>query len=88
MAKEKKQSVLNGAIVLIAGVLLVKIIGVLFKIPLTDIIGSVGRGYFSSAYEVYTPIFAISRVVVENHSLSFSDFIGLCFIPLLQKTLK
>ncbi len=79
MAKEKKQSVLNGAIVLIAGVLLVKVIGVLFKIPLTDIIGSVGRGYFSSAYEVYTPIFAISmaglpvavsRMVAENVALN------------------
>lgn len=64
--------------VLMVGVLLVKLIGVLFKIPLTDIIGSVGRGYFSSAYEVYTPIFAISmaglpvavsRMVAENVAL-------------------
>ncbi|MBP3697781.1 MAG: polysaccharide biosynthesis protein [Clostridia bacterium] len=79
MATEKKQSVLNGAMVLMVGVLLVKLIGVLFKIPLTDIIGSVGRGYFSSAYEVYTPIFAISmaglpvavsRMVAENVALN------------------
>lgn len=78
MASEKKQSVLNGAMVLMFAVLLVKLIGVLFKIPLTDLIGSVGRGYFSSAYEVYTPIFAISmaglpvavsRMVAENVAL-------------------
>ncbi len=78
MASEKKQSVLNGAMVLMFAVLLVKVIGVLFKIPLTDLIGSVGRGYFSSAYEVYTPIFAISmaglpvavsRMVAENVAL-------------------
>ena len=78
MATEKKQSVLNGAMVLMFGVVLVKLIGVLFKIPLTDLVGSVGRGYFSSAYEVYTPIFAISmaglpvavsRMVAENVAL-------------------
>lgn len=78
MATEKKQSVLNGAMVLMFGVILVKLIGVLFKIPLTDLVGSVGRGYFSSAYEVYTPIFAISmaglpvavsRMVAENVAL-------------------
>ena len=44
VATEKKQSVLNGAMVLMFAVLLVKVIGVLFKIPLTDLIGSVGRG--------------------------------------------
>ena len=31
---------------------------------------------------------AISKVVVGNHTLSFSDFINLCFIPLLHKALK
>ncbi len=75
MATEKKQSVLNGAMMLMFAVLLVKVIGLLFKIPLTDMIGAAGRGYFNSAYEIYTPIFAISmaglpvavsRMVAEN----------------------
>lgn len=39
---------------------IVHIIGVLYKIPLTGTIGTVGRGYFTSAYEIYTPIYAIS----------------------------
>ncbi len=78
LASEKKQSVLNGAMMLMFAVVLVKLIGVLFKIPLTDMIGIVGRGYFNSAYEVYTPIFAISmaglpvavsRMVAENVAL-------------------
>ena len=60
MATEKKQSVLNGAMMLMFAVVLVKVIGLLFKIPLTDMIGAAGRGYFNSAYEIYTPIFAIS----------------------------
>lgn len=78
MATEKKQSVLNGAMMLMLAVMLVKVIGLLFKIPLTDMIGGVGRGYFNSAYEIYTPIFAISmaglpvavsRMVAENIAL-------------------
>lgn len=74
----KKHSVLDGAAVLMAGVIAVKIIGVLFKMPLSNMIGSVGRGYFSSAYEIITPILAvamtglpvaISRMVAENVAL-------------------
>lgn len=79
MASSKKQSVLNGAMILMAAVLMVKVIGFLFKMPLTNMIGGVGRGYFNSAYEVYTPIFAIamaglpvavSRMVAERVALS------------------
>ncbi len=79
MASEKKQSVLNGAMMLMVAVVLVKLIGALFKIPLTDMLGATGRGYFNSAYEVYTPIFAISmaglpvavsRMVAENVALN------------------
>ncbi len=63
---------------LMFAVVLVKVIGLLFKIPLTDMIGAAGRGYFNSAYEIYTPIFAISmaglpvavsRMVAENVAL-------------------
>lgn len=56
----KKQNVLGGAMVLVVATALVKIIGAVYKIPLTGIIGSLGRGYFASAYNVYTPIYAIS----------------------------
>lgn len=56
----KKQNVLGGAIVLVVATALVKVIGAIYKIPLTSIIGSLGRGYFASAYNIYTPIYAIS----------------------------
>lgn len=56
----KKQNVLNGAMILIIATALVKVIGAVYKIPLTGIIGSLGRGYFASAYNIYTPIYAIS----------------------------
>lgn len=51
---------LNGALVLLIATALVKIIGALYKMPLTILIGEVGRGYFAYAYQIYTPIYAIS----------------------------
>ncbi|MEI6579596.1 MAG: polysaccharide biosynthesis protein [Eubacteriales bacterium] len=83
MVDHKKQSVLSGALVLSVGVVAVTIIGLFYKMSLTALIGGVGRGYFSSAYELYTPIYAISmaglpiavsRLVSENIVLNrFND---------------
>ncbi len=56
----KKQNVLGGAMVLVIATALVKVIGAVYKIPITSIYGSLGRGYFASAYSIYTPIYAIS----------------------------
>ncbi|MBQ6543919.1 MAG: polysaccharide biosynthesis protein [Clostridia bacterium] len=74
----KKQSVLSGAMVLMGAIILVKIIGALFKMPMTSMLGTVGRGYFQSAYEIYTPVFAVamaglpvavSKMVAESVAL-------------------
>ncbi len=55
MSKDNtKDSFLKGALILgIAGVA-VKIIGAFFRIPLGNMIGSTGMGYYQSAYPVYT----------------------------------
>lgn len=58
--KRKNQSLLNGAFVLGFATLIVKVIGVIYKIPLSNMIGTVGRGYFDSAYNLYIPIYTIS----------------------------
>lgn len=65
MPTSKKQSMLNGALVLVAATLMVKVIGMLYKIPLTIMIGEVGMGYFSAAYELYTPILSISMAGIS-----------------------
>ncbi len=57
---EKKQTMLNGALILMIATALGSIIGALYKLPLTALIGEVGRGYFASAYQIYVPIYAIS----------------------------
>ena len=59
-SKRKSQSLLNGALVLSLATLIVKIIGVIYKIPLSNMIGTVGRGYFDSAYNLYVPIYTVS----------------------------
>lgn len=70
---------LNGALILAVSTIIVKLIGALYKIPLTGLIGGVGRGYFNAAYNIYTPIYAISmaglpvavsRLVSESVSLN------------------
>ncbi len=49
-----KESFLKGALILgLAGVL-VKIIGAFFRIPLGNLIGEEGMGYYQAAYPVYT----------------------------------
>lgn len=56
----KKQSFLKGSIILIISVALTKLIGAAFKIPLTNMLGGTGMGYFSSAYGLFLPVYAVS----------------------------
>ncbi|MBQ7862625.1 MAG: polysaccharide biosynthesis protein [Clostridia bacterium] len=60
MSERKKQSLLTGAGVLAVATVIVKLIGAVYKIPLTNLIGAEGYGYFTGAYAVYTPLYAIS----------------------------
>ena len=69
------QSLVEGAAILTFGTILVKIIGAVFKIPLGNIIGEAGMGYFSAAYALYLPVYtlsaagfpsALARQVAEN----------------------
>jgi stage V sporulation protein B len=46
--------------ILSAGVLLVKILGAVYKIPLTNMIGEVGMGYFNTAYQLYLPVYTLA----------------------------
>lgn len=77
--KRKQQSFEYGAIILLCSTMLVKVIGAIFKIPLSRLIGDLGFGYFSSAYDLFTPIYslamaglpiAISRVVAVQMAKS------------------
>lgn len=56
----KKQSFLGGAFVLAIGTAIVKVIGLLFKVPLNRVIGEGGFGYFTTAYDIYSLLLIIS----------------------------
>ncbi len=56
----KKQGFLYGSAVLMISAVLVKITGALFKIPLTNLLGGTGMGYFSAAYSIFMPVYAVS----------------------------
>ena len=62
LQRPKRYSAINGAFLLAASTLIVKLIGMLYKIPLTSFIGAVGRGYFSTAYGVFFPVFSIATI--------------------------
>lgn len=74
--KEKAaQGFIQGALVLAIANFIVKIIGAGFKIPLINLIGDDGSGYFNVAYQIYTFMFivatagfpvAISKMVSES----------------------
>ncbi len=50
----KENGFINGAFSLAFAAILVKICGMLFKVPLSYILGDEGMGYFNSAYTVYS----------------------------------
>ena len=50
---------ISSALLLLISSVIVKIIGAVYKIPLTAFIGAVGRGYFASAYNIYMPVHAV-----------------------------
>ncbi len=67
----------TGVVVLTVSNLLIKVIGALFKIPMNNIVGDQGMGYYSSAYTIYTFFYmistaglpvAISLLVSENRA--------------------
>ncbi len=74
--KSKQQNLTQAGAVLLLSSVLVKVIGALFKIPLASnyVLGDLGFGYFSAAYDLYLPLYtlalsgfslAISRTVAD-----------------------
>ena len=53
-------TLLSGVLVLSGASLTVKIIGLLFKIPLSHLLGDEGMGYFNSAYTIYSWLYVIA----------------------------
>ncbi len=50
----------SGVLVLTISNLIIKAVGLLFKIPMNHIVGDTGMGYYSHAYTIYTVFFMIA----------------------------
>ncbi len=57
--KDASRSLLGGVLILGAGNLAVKLIGLFFKIPLSRLLGDLGMGYFNTGYTVYSWLFLV-----------------------------
>ncbi|WRS28239.1 polysaccharide biosynthesis protein [Oscillospiraceae bacterium MB08-C2-2] len=75
MPKAQRQNFLQGAMILTAAMVVVKVIGAVYKIPLTNILGGTGMAYFMTAYSIFNIInllstagfpVAVSKMVSEN----------------------
>lgn len=60
--KLKEQSLTQAGAVLLISAIVVKLIGALFKIPLSSdyVLGDLGFGYFSAVYDLYMPIYTLA----------------------------
>lgn len=73
----KKNTFFGGAAILAAGLIIVKLIGALYKIPLGNILGEAGFSDFNSAYYIYSLLItvstgglpvALSKMISEAHA--------------------
>ena len=55
-----KQGFLKGSMILLVTVAVTKALGLVYRIPLTRLLGGSGMGYFSSAFSVFTPVMAVA----------------------------
>ena len=61
----EKRYIKNTAILFVS-MAITKIVGALFKIPLANLLGGTGMGFFSTAYGLYSPIFALTAAAVPT----------------------
>lgn len=64
--KEKKQSLMKGAMILSAGVLLSRIIGMLYRIPIRNILGDEGQSLYGVAYGIYVVILTLTAMAIPG----------------------
>ena len=76
----KKQNFMHGAAILTIGVMIMKVLGAIYKVPLANILGDYGYGLFLATYNVYNIFFtlstaglpvALSRLIAEADANGF-----------------
>ena len=74
----RKQGFIKGSAILVMMIAVTKALGILYKVPLTILLGGGGMGHLSAAMSVFTPVFAaavsgitpaVARLTAENCAL-------------------
>ena len=63
---KNKESFINGALWLSVSAIILKIIGLIYKIPISYLLGDEGMGIFNSAYTVYTFFYIIGSAGIPK----------------------
>lgn len=63
MEQRKNQYLVQGSILAVASII-TRIIGMLYKIPMTNMIGSEGMAYYNTAYEIYSIVLILSSLSI------------------------
>ena len=66
LRKSSKNNYLKQAGILAVAGIICRIIGILYRSPLTSIIGDEGNGYYTSAYNIYTIILLLSSYSIPS----------------------
>lgn len=77
--KDQKSTFFGGAAILAASIIIVKLIGALYKIPLGRILGDVGFGHFNNAYAVFNLLLMVSTAglpVAMSKTISEANAMG------------
>lgn len=56
---KRKSGFFKNTLILFAAMFITKIIGAVLRIPLTNMLGGVGMGYFSTAYSFFNPVYTV-----------------------------
>ena len=97
MAEKNSNSLVKNASILMAASIISRIIGLLYRRPLGQILGGVGLGYYGFASNLYSILLlissysipmAVSKIVSEKLALKqysikvrTSSFVAPCFMP-------
>jgi stage V sporulation protein B len=88
LTDNKGQNYLHGAAILAAGVVIMKILGAIYKIPMGNILGDEGFAHFNVAYNIYNVLLilstaglpvALSRMISEASALNRPIQVKRCF---------
>jgi stage V sporulation protein B len=57
---------LTNTIILFTAMIITKLVGAMLKIPLTNILGGLGMGYFSTAQSLFSPVYAVTAAALPT----------------------